>query len=1129
MRTSALVRISVLLTLLAIVGAFALHRHPGLLNNQLLAPQPLAASIAPPSAAATFRADRSTAWVPTYNDPQGVDIFTPLPNDATGLHGNWNAEISDCTRRLAQTWAAMGGKPFSSGKYWNNMAAVRRRGWISTSYKSFTVTSATQIASELKARKVLQIETIKGPSSSTLAHARLIDPAKGTVAAEWETTAPGISYEALFDAEVELAAKIAATLCGVPDRDALVAKIRSTPISQADMERATRDSATARQLLASRAAVDVLNAARLAIDATQRAPACVDAWIAATMAFQSLAGQIAGSETQTWRDLMVRAMAAGEIAYALDPQDPFARFARGLGIAATGRYTQAMKLADAELAAHPQDPVAQAWRSVLYQNTVQFPASAPNGKAGEIIAILAPSNDLDAKPDVRDNVYKKWLEREPYSSGVWLEWGNDFRDRSQLGYQRMCHTAAAATGALLAMNEIVRQLEESGKTAEARQAANEALTAIGAAECGSTTGTLTQCFEERARAWCRDKGGYAAKEIWWKKEDVGFKLLTLYSEWNNRIPTLLPDHPGIAPACSGIAFTPKEWIELTQRFALDGAAESVGDLGLGLGVDEALDIGNSLEKLFPRDLAILNAITSYHYYAHFDNTKVDEYDRKIGAQDFLYGPRARRQAGWMRGDLAVRTRAYEELKYKSPFHYKTLSYIAESLEKIENYPAAADHYELLNTRYPMNYSCKLDALYCRAISEDRLIAEAEVAQLEVQLPKEYPTRDYLLARGYWCSGNANRALEFFTKVLADATGNDTNPNYRVAFLYKLQGNTTAAVEALDAYVKRDPSSLTTCEVLLEISRVYERAGDLQAARAAWERAASVDNWKYTVVARGAWLAYRFGNTSDALAEYKRNCDRYPGNTSSGDLAAALLATGDEEGALKACEDGLRLGNSERSSYAMKATIQRRRGDLDGAVKTLQAYNGRMIDDPKPAESLAAHYWIAGDMRQALDFAKAQLDRSGGGAVDSALELLGQMYVEAGELEPVDKIIRKLRARNPMDVTPDMLTARLALARGETSAAVVALARPLKIGGDDVWGLAAKVYLAAGDPAKSLEYARRARESRLLPGIECLMVEGEACKALGKIDEAKKAWTECTKVQGPKARFAIEAAKKLQSM
>lgn len=1066
-------------------------------------------------------------FVQARMDPPPPSDFVSLAFDATGLMAHSNYEISDTCGRTVQALCSLAGTDLSCLEYTTWLAALTRRKVAGVTYTALPHEKAAQIGREIQTGKVLQVGTVTSTETKgTVAKARITDCASGQVTSQWEITIPqSPSYDVVFDAHFAIAPLVAAQFCNAADVPALINRIRARQQSQTEREKAKEEAAAAQQLLTTLSTLRLLQAIRGSLAAIERDPACTEAWVTLALAFDAIADQLAQLETPIWRDAITRSNVAGEIAVMLAPDEPHARIARIIGTATAGRYARAMTLADAELTSSPENALARACRALLRQNKSDFPspdAIAPADRS--IYEYLARSMEKVGSVEPVSKTFESWLQKERFSPGLWLAWGALLNGSGRIGVQRVANNTAAFQGSLMHLQEIVRQLELAGNAAEAKELSQRTLPLVSRVACGdgASTGTpspLAECLAHEFEEWAaKSRGG---------EMDKLFPALKLCSEWQKRADKVLSQTlVGLRPGSGAMGMTPRDWISLAGRFALDGGAEHFVDMSQRLGSESYLKMGEELAALFPDDLAVLDSLARYYYNYRFDNRKVDEYHRRMRRVEIHYGPMMRRTAQWKLGTTKERTTAYEKLKYGHPFHSPTLSFAADKLNDMQNYKAAAAMYDLIYERYPLNYNAKLNALFSRALAENRFVTEAEVAELAALLPADYSNRDLLLGNGYRTARNVQKALEHFRIVIANPETRASDPHYRCAYLEELAGNTTGAVEAMETYVRKDPQSLATCNALLYTSRIYERHGDMDAATKTWARAAQVDNWQGGVIARGAWLAWRRGDVVATLSEYKRMHERYPG--SSADYGFALLATGKEAEALTHATSVSTINDSNEDGYGLAATILRRRNQAAEAVALLQRFDNRMVHDPDPQILFALHYWLMGNMKEAQARAQEAVRRAeGNSSLDGALSILAQYAIEAGDFPTAEKTIHKYRIRNPVEVSADILMSRLLLAKGDAGAALKSLEIPLRAPGEDAWGVAAKVSFALGDHARALDYARKAKDHRMIPNIEWIMVEGNAAKALGKIPEARDAWTSCTTLQGPAAALAMEAAKKLQ--
>ena len=322
-----------------------------------------------------FKRDAPMIWSENHPDPPPVDLLVLPLNDRTGLKGNQNYEIGDFSNRLLQTWMALAGKPVTCADHWAVQGTLTRRKLNSTAFAVLGTTVAADIGRALKAGRVVQVETLREGTSLTVARARAVDPATGRVIGEWSAAIeePKPTYESLFDAQALLAPKVAAALSGLGGPEALISRVRAAVPAAGD------DAEVQRTLSAARAAFVVasqprcMEAMRLALGVAEKYPGVTDAWVMLAAANATLAGQFEPTETGVWRDAMLRSMVAGEVAYAVNPSDPYARYARTYGMCGGGRWAQAMRIAREDATAHPDEFITSMSCANLWHRADEYP------------------------------------------------------------------------------------------------------------------------------------------------------------------------------------------------------------------------------------------------------------------------------------------------------------------------------------------------------------------------------------------------------------------------------------------------------------------------------------------------------------------------------------------------------------------------------------------------------------------------------------------------------------------------------------------------------------------------------------------------------------------------------------
>jgi len=1086
------------------------------------------------AASATANAQTAAMALPDLTE---TDLVTLPLSEGSSLLGSANFEIREASSRLIQALMNAGGRKVSCPETAPLYGALERMKLRPIGIKPAPEDQLAQMGKDLKARIVIQIETsrIEGGTKAT---GVAVDTKSGETKGRWEVEVkPGwTNYDSLFDSQAALAPQIAAGLLGLSGPGAFQRGDASDTVSEADRKAALALAEQASALLNPPAMPRMMTALRLANRAIELDPRSVEAYLILALAGYRLADELAATETTAWREVMLRSYAAGETAAVIAPESPYAIYARALGALSLGRMSAGLKQARAAAEAPAASALSRAWANTFMMNWENVPQCPENASPFErnLFEYLRGRGALARDKKRPNSQLEQSLAADGFAPYTISQWG----EQADLNEKRIGHTACSIEGSLLTVLECVRLLEENGKGALAREIAGEtrrmipleeeaaAAAIVSIAAPDALAAPETAALDRHIRAWIARMGGAAAaSSMWWREGCFALQILR-YAE-KQRVRTLdelKAATPLVRGPGGGFDFPPALWLEIAQRPALDGAAASFHDLAFGFGDNDlASGLGTRLLETFPRDLPLLEEWTLYHHTVAFDNSKVDHFMRRMREQDPFYLPMLRRNA-LFEPDMGKRVKELEKLRCFAPFHYSTLWHIYFYLVSYGDYSEAARYAQILAASYPMDHRFKIDVLRFQAMAENRLIRVEEIEKVRAKIPSGASGYEIKLAECYTNALELDKAASLYETVFASDPPQDMDSYSDAQWIQRLRGEPDKAIAIIEQYVRQDPHSLCTADLLQEIARIELCRGDLKAARVATNRALRIDSWKYTCIYMNARMLWLEGDRKQALSEFERITERYPGDNSYSDLGWAQLAAGDIEAARKSAN--LDRNNIYPDCVELRAVIERRLGNNEAAEETLNQYAARMSSDAKPQTLLARFFRKTGDYERAIAAAQraAALSRSDT-RYEATLEL-AFAYLQKGDLELAEAEVKKLLIYSPVNLYFDLLMAQIALRRGKPQEAITALDRALKANDDDAFGILAQAELAQGQYQKALDHARKANAIRLNPNAEYLLAEGDAAQALGKSEEARAAWTRCREVEGPNTVLGREAARRL---
>lgn len=1079
------------------------------------------------------------AWASVYSDFAASDLVVLPLVEESRLFGNLNFELRETSARLIPAYLFAGGRKVAVPESWPLYAALHRAGQTFSQMKHLDGNELAALGKKLKTKTILQVRT-RYENGRMSATADGIEVATRKALGPWEVSLPpgARTYESLFDVQCALAPIAAAGLLGLPGAESLLAPSGgpSPSIAEADRHAAQTLAETALAQIRPGTLPRFMKALRMANEALEKDPRCLDAWVTVALVSERLASKVMDTETQIWREMVMRALVAGEVAYALAPENPRARLARAYAWFATSRAAQGIQEGKRVLDKEDSHWVDCLWASIMTKQRERFPQLAPDASPIESALwnfISDRMEYLDPKAE-KSEIIMRWLMADAMAPYYWSAWG----DLNQLNESRMGNTYCSILGSLLTIEEVVRQLERAGKSKEAARILDRLDTPLDffkkvAADkrTDDSRTPMTDALSKQSRAWAKDDGPRVLpKAMRWDPDQIGIQLFAAAEQARKEALKVLGEPiPLLRKPGSGLDLSPAHWIELAQRPALDGIAWSFGDLAWRFSDKKsALALGESALAIRPDDLALLEAHAFYYRSVNFDNTKVDHYQTRMFSLDHGYGPAVRRSASFKQGDQKTKIEAIEKIKYIYPFHFTSLKFIIDQLESLGESGRAADYARLMLTRYPNAHDYRFTELELRAAAQERLITAEEVERVAQAIPLDYPDRDYLMARMYRWANQPEKSLEYYTLYFNEHAPESITPYQHAAWLWRLLGRYDKAIETLEAYVRIDPSSLKTCSALVEISWIELWRGDLTAAIKACNRAAAIDNWKGEVISQMARMEWFVGNHDKALSHFSRSARRYESTYSYSLLGWAQLARGDVEGALRSAESAIQADVTEWG-FALKNAILLRQGKIAEAEEPLNAMNGRLIHDEAPQRLLALHHLRLGDTARAVGHAEDAFRRARTYNHERLLPVLCRAYIENRDFDKARTCARKFYATNPLRIQYDCLMGRIALAEGNASGVADALGRALRVGDPDAYGILARAELQLGNFQNAHDHAKRANFTRIPPETESLLTQADAALALGNATEAAELYKRCAELEGPATVLGKEVARKLQSL
>ncbi len=1081
-------------------------------------------------------------WTHWPDPPPSALVVLPLV-DQSGLGGSLNYEIRESSGRLIQALLTLGGRPATCPDAESLYAALSRRGYSFDFMEPLDAAELAALGRDLHTDTILQV-VIRRVGAEIQAIATAADAKTGREIGTWKAQIPGNAptYEALFDAQTQLAPLVAAGLLGLENPEALCKGQDVNAKNDKTRSAANALAAQARtQLMPPPSYPRILRALRLAQAAVEKDPHCEDAWAALSFGFRQLEIKMEESESPLMREAALRSYVAGEIAWFLAPETPQSHLARGWGKVATGRFAQAHRQAKEALKKDPENWGARIIRAHTYPRAGDDPTSPTpsDSLAREWMEITKPYIIIQYPSDLLTR-YGQWVKEEPFSPYLCVSLG----EMKDLDEKRTAHTLAAVQGSYFALVEMARQYELAGKPDETKRIAalikrntgiatgpSSALPVSAAPSSGPPSSPIADSVEEAlVRKSAQGLQGFVAQSYWWEPDCPARNALDLLHKEKIRFGESFatPTQCLRAAGAGGMQFTPRQWMHLAERPALDGAWMSMMDYGFSLGIqDRADELAEMLDGLFPDDLPTLGNLD---YYYRNIRRNARQYDGKFSDRmyslhkDYIPCYRINVDAAQLTPEKKVLY--LEKLKCLAPFDVSTLRFIASQLEMMGDWKRAAEYQDLIGWRRPNAWENRINALSLRAMAERRLITAQEMAAMEEDIPKTEANRARLLARLFCLGLDYGKSLQYYQTYFSTIHPTSSEPYFDAAWLYRIQGKREEARQIFEQFIRTVPDQLITCEALLELRNMAQEESDMAAARGYLQRAADIDDWKSSVIQAEAFQYWLEGDRDSALDELRRCENRYPGSGYSVDVGWVLYAEGDYEGAKKQVEKEKDLAPRNPKIYWLQSTLLRREGKMTEAEQVLMASLAQDSRNLAARDNLAWHYWLAGDLdkgRKTVEEA-APIPR-----VRSYYGLYlsyARICISQNDLAKAEEIAALLLACEPVSVGSDVLRARIALARGDPQKALQELNRALLARN---WGglvVGAQAKLALGDAATAREWVHLANTYDYVPSAESMMIEGDANAALGRLDDAKKLWARALEQEGPYTTVGKQAKQKL---
>lgn len=204
----------------------------------------------------------------------------------------------------------------------------------------------------------------------------------------------------------------------------------------------------------------------------------------------------------------------------------------------------------------------------------------------------------------------------------------------------------------------------------------------------------------------------------------------------------------------------------------------------------------------------------------------------------------------------------------------------------------------------------------------------------------------------------------------------------------------------------------------DVGNYHLEAGDLAAARAAYERALRLEPSFFPALVNLSLAWARSGDPARAEAALRKALDANPRSAEAHFNLALLLAEGGKRAEAKAhLERALELDpRSAQAAYNLAVLVSEE--DLERAIALARRAAELLPEDPRHGYTLAFYERRAGRVREAEETLRAHLERHPGDG--DALSLLGRILEEAGRSAEALALYRDAASRP--DLAPDLRAA-----------------------------------------------------------------------------------------------------------
>ncbi len=1074
---------------------------------------------------AAERDELSRAWMQLL-DVSPTDLTVMPAADGTGLQVNSNFEMRELSRYLIPAWMAVAGQAPDVLETWVLYPYLSQEdplGFMRESAR--TDEELRALGRQLRTDRILQVELGKNDGQIT-ANAWLLDVRSGERQGEW-TASVDIGkdpYQAVFEAQAELAPTVAADLLGMERADLLDPGDISTRLSAEEREHIESVIAEAAALISPMTTARIFEAYHLVIEALETDPRNPELWILYTAINRQLGYLTEEYGPEIRREAVIRMILGGKIAIALAPEDPRARFAYGQNRWGSGRGGALLDFARDQAAEYPDSWLDRLlYQCAHWEDTTEL--EPPPGDLDPVSQHFADiyygfSRYIKGEAYAFD-VVGRWLLEDAFAGDMlrqWMHWGGTAGETGYWEDMTSSHLRAMQ-GSMLTIMEASHQLARHGHEEEARELLKRIYDLTGG-EIPEVEGH--ELFRETRRhlsEWFdgRDAQRELERSYELRPASPAWELLIASREGRHRVVELIGRDVGQpGPLGHAVAYTPWQAMELAHRTAVDGALSTYRYYhGISRTSDPTRSILSRMEEEFPSDIGVLLERLLHQRYdlRNSDQVKATR-DRilDITPTNLQYHKAA---LSWQSGPREEALEDIRRIERLEPFQVRSLLYLLMELSERGFHSEAHELASRAHDRAPLQGSLSYSSALHGALAEGRGLRVEEIAALEEHLEPFNQRRQRFLAGYYTSHGYYDEALAQLEKLRDEKGELSYGDTISTVDILRRKGEFGRAIALLEEYAEDPQTFHSGASALVDIHDIHLLLGDTEKAREYLFKAQQMDSTNYPFMY--SWVAWslREGLPDRAERTLRVGANIYTYAPIHLSYTLFLMNQGRSDAARRQLDQAYHMAPADERvlyTYMLYLLREGRHGDLE---QMLAGKDGEFLHDPLVPYHQSTYHWLMGDSDRSVEYAKEALSRARGvprrwsshePPRRSARAALATLHIQRGELDEASEHLAPLLLAEPSYAPLQALHGWLLLEKGELDEAEEALQEAYNLNNQSARNVMARIRFLRGQEEEALEIMR-ATNRLYLPLVSAywLYGEGEMAKELGRDDMAREAW------------------------